>query len=1253
MISLLYVDDEPALLELVKNILEGSAEFTVDTKSSAQEGLTALSSRPYDAIVADYSMPEIDGIAFLYQVRQQYGDIPFILLTGRGKEEVVIKALNSGADFYLQKGEDFQVVLTELKHILKQCIAIRNTKKNLIEREERYHDLQNANDLIQSVAPDGHFLYVNKKWLNTLGYKEEDLDSISIFNIIHQESLDHCMTTFKRVISGENVGIIDAVFKTRNGNKVYVEGIANCRMKDGKPQYTRGIFKDVTDRKIAEAALRDSEARFRTMIDSIANLAIQGYGPDGTIHYWNKANESVYGYTREEAMGKNLIDLIIPSDMRDFVREAIRHGAETGEMPPASELNLMHKDGSLVPVFSSHARIQIHGHEPEIFCLDVDFSELKKMERKIRESEERFRALVETTRDMIWEVDNDDRYTYISPQVKEILGYTTEEVIGKTCFDLMLPEDTKNIRKQFAEIVSAGKPIVRLENNNLHKDGRLVILETSGEPVLAADGSIVGYRGIDRDITERKRAEEVIRKSENYLKTLLESIPSGVIVVDAQTHIILHANPSALALFGASAEYVLGKVCHNFICPTANGHCPISDKGMHIDRSERILLNASGERIHILKSVTRANLNGHEVLIETFVDISDRKRAEDALRESEDRYRMLVENANEAIFVIQDGRICFANTKLEQIGKYTLEELSQKSFLEFVHPDDRTLVAEQHKQRLSGEPLKEDYSFRIISKEGSVFWMKISASLISWKGRAAVLVLLSDITERKATESAFQAIIRSMVGSTGLNSFRKITENISSWLGADCVMVGEIQPDNQTVKVLSMLLDGKEIFDFSYTLKGTPCENVAERGFCLYPDNAIKLFPESKDLVELNIRGYIGTPLRNSSGQVCGILCALFRSPIQSSQSMQEIMDIIAVKASTEIERKQAETALLESEDKFRSLVEHALDGILILDLQGTILFNNRSAVRLIEAEYSTEFVGRNVLEFIAQESRENAIYDFLQVSNGHDAYLVQYNAISIKGHKFWVECISKVINFNKKTAILLSIRDITERKRAEDALLQANKQINLLSSITRHDILNQLMVLKGYLGLSQEVIDKPEIISGYLKKEQQAANAIEHQITFTRDYQELGITAPTWQNVNACTQKALAMMQIQKIRIDVDCPDLEIFADPLFEKVFYNLIENALRYGGDHLKAIRISSQESDGHLTLVCEDDGVGISAEDKKRLFTRGFGKNTGLGLFLSREILSITGITITENGIPGKGARFEIIVTKGAYRFTSSQ
>ncbi|MCX6691447.1 MAG: HAMP domain-containing sensor histidine kinase, partial [Methanoregula sp.] len=223
----------------------------------------------------------------------------------------------------------------------------------------------------------------------------------------------------------------------------------------------------------------------------------------------------------------------------------------------------------------------------------------------------------------------------------------------------------------------------------------------------------------------------------------------------------------------------------------------------------------------------------------------------------------------------------------------------------------------------------------------------------------------------------------------------------------------------------------------------------------------------------------------------------------------------------------------------------------------------------------------------------------------------------------------------------------------AEVALHQANKQLNLLSSITRHDILNQLLALKGYLDLSHEEINNPATLIEYIEKEEKVANTIEHQIKFTKDYQELGAAAPAWQNVSTSIKRAITLLPMRDVSVDVDRTDLEVYADPLFEKVFYNLIDNALKYGGDQMKTIRVSSKESDTSLTIICEDDGVGIAAEDKKRLFTKGFGKNSGLGLFLSREILSITGITITENGIPGNGARFEITVPKGGYRFTGTE
>ncbi|NMB79403.1 MAG: PAS domain S-box protein, partial [Methanomicrobiales archaeon] len=229
------------------------------------------------------------------------------------------------------------------------------------------------------------------------------------------------------------------------------------------------------------------------------------------------------------------------------------------------------------------------------------------------------------------------------------------------------------------------------------------------------------------------------------------------------------------------------------------------------------------------------------------------------------------------------------------------------------------------------------------------------------------------------------------------------------------------------------------------------------------------------------------------------------------------------------------------------------------------------------------------------------------------------------------------------------SCYDIQARRLAEEALQQVNRKLNLLSSITRHDINNQLFSIKAFLSISKDSLEPPAEALEYILKAENAANAIERQIAFTKEYQDLGVKAPVWQNVGACVNSAVSILPMREVRVAGDTDGLEIYADPLLEKVFYNLIDNALRYGGPAMTEIRISHQEAGRGLVIMVADNGAGIAAEDKPRLFERGFGKHTGLGLFLSRDILAITGITITETGEPGKGARFEIHVPEGAWRF----
>jgi signal transduction histidine kinase len=225
---------------------------------------------------------------------------------------------------------------------------------------------------------------------------------------------------------------------------------------------------------------------------------------------------------------------------------------------------------------------------------------------------------------------------------------------------------------------------------------------------------------------------------------------------------------------------------------------------------------------------------------------------------------------------------------------------------------------------------------------------------------------------------------------------------------------------------------------------------------------------------------------------------------------------------------------------------------------------------------------------------------------------------------------------------------EVEERKVMEHALLSANSRLQLLNEVTRHDIINSLTGLLLLMSRRESKATGNQASLSEIQQEKEIADLIHRQIAFTRDYQEIGLRKPEWQNVEDIITKAWIGHKIGPVRIDVQVGGLEIFADLLLEKVFSNLIDNAMRYGGPAMSTIRFTMHRGGDSVVIVCEDDGLGISDEERRNLFRRGYGKHTGYGLFLIREILSISGLTITENSRPGAGARFEILVPKGLYR-----
>lgn len=222
----------------------------------------------------------------------------------------------------------------------------------------------------------------------------------------------------------------------------------------------------------------------------------------------------------------------------------------------------------------------------------------------------------------------------------------------------------------------------------------------------------------------------------------------------------------------------------------------------------------------------------------------------------------------------------------------------------------------------------------------------------------------------------------------------------------------------------------------------------------------------------------------------------------------------------------------------------------------------------------------------------------------------------------------------------------------SHNAVVIANKKLNLLSSITRHSIRNQLIVLAGFIGLARMKTTDPDILH-YIAREEEAALVIHEQIEFTKLYEDIGIRAPQWQDVGKQIHALRPLVPRGEIQISIAVENLEVFADPLLDKIFENLIDNSRRHG-EHVRHISVSVLRDNPHsIALMYADDGVGIRDADKERIFAKGFGRNTGFGLFLAREVLAITEIEIKEIGVHGHGARFEIRIPDGKYRFSSSR
>jgi PAS domain S-box-containing protein len=451
----------------------------------------------------------------------------------------------------------------------------------------------------------------------------------------------------------------------------------------------------------------------------------------------------------------------------------------------------------------------------------------------------------------------------------------------------------------------------------------------------------------------------------------------------------------------------------------------------------------------------------------------------------------------------------------------------------------------------------------------------------------------------------------------------------------------------ETAQDAILILDGDtgEILDanaFILDLLGYPLDyfvdkHLWELGFIKDKSIAEHAF------TELKMTGYIryeNLPLETKQGREINVEFTSNAYLVAEKKIFQcSIRDITS--------RKTVLDALQASELQYRRLFETAQDAILILDGDtGKILDANKFILDMLGYPLDY-FVGRCLWELGFLKDKSLAVDAFTKLKTGGYIRYEDLHLETKQGMAMHVEFVSNVYLVGDRRIIQCNIRDITERKRAETALALASRKLNLMFGITRHDVMNQLTVLSGSLELARETVKEPTGVT-HINRAFKAAETIRRQVEFTKEYEDLGVRAPVWQQVSGIIRSAASQLADTAISFEIPDDNLEIYADPLLVRVFYNLFDNARQHGGA-VTRISISHQPAGTGLVITVADNGTGISPADRQHLFERGFGKNTGLGLFLSREILAITGISISETGVPGKGAHFGIAVPEGMFRF----
>jgi two-component system, cell cycle sensor histidine kinase and response regulator CckA len=941
---------------------------------------------------------------------------------------------------------------------------------------------------------------------------------------------------------------------------------------------------------------------------------------------------------------------------------------------------------------------------------------LRSQVTELQESERKHRSLFERASEAIC-ITQDGLIKYFNPAGAELIGYSVEELLAKSFTDLTHPDDVEELVRiylqrvrgeyvkpghRFRMISSAGEvKWAESWSASIEWEGRPAVLsmvrdvtgQVHTEDLLRQTRDDLERRVKERtaelqeindklllEVQERRQAEGALRESEERLRLAWETSPDALSISRLKDGTYVDVNHGYTFLTGYARDEVIGRSALDipfWADPADRGPfaAALAQHG-HIRNFETRLRRKEGEERTILVSAGLMMLGDEPHLLAVTKDIEDFKRAEAALRESEQKYRLLAENVSDVIWITDlDLRVTYVSPSVERLNGWTATEWMSFKPSDYLTPGSLELVVQVLGDELAqqGTPGLDLHRTRTLEleqyrKDGTKFWTEVSARfLYDDNGHAVGIVgATRDISERRRTAEAIRSIVEGVSGQIGEGFFESSVVQFTRILDADVTFVGEIRERDQgaVVRTLAFCAGGELKENFEYDLKGAPCETVTERGICSYPKGVAELFPRDKSLRRMQVEAYVGVCLYDSHRKPTGIMAAMYKRPLENVEYAESVLRIFASRAAAEIERKRYEEHL----QRLVTAVESAGETIVVTDSEGTIIYVNPTFEET-SGYPRQEALGRNP-RILKSGQHDRAFYRKMwetllagQVWRGRltnrrkDGTLYEETAT-----------ISPIRDESGRIVNYVAVkRDITSETMLQKQLIHAQKMeaIGTLAGGMAHDFNNLLQAILGYsdLLLMKKGPGDPdrkrlEVIQHAARD---GADLVSRILTFGRKTESQ--TRPIDLNEEILKAQRLLRRTVPRM-IEIKLVLAEnlhiIDADPAqIEQVLLNLAVNAqhaMPNGGQLLietSNVSLSDEYLRTHLgarqgkyaLLTVSDTGAGMEPEVLDRIFepfftTKANGEGTGLGLSMVHGIVSQHGGYIRCYSEPGRGTSFKI-------------